>query len=76
MERELLQANEFKAILQGSGTFPNDYTRNLQKELKLLSITGGVLNGEQLLAFLATDFETIHDILQWFKNHEWAFSAT
>ena len=43
MERELLQTNEFKNILSGGDHFPNDFTRNMQKELKLLAVTGGVL---------------------------------
>ena len=50
VRRELEQTSEFKYILQGADHFPNDFTRNLQKELKLLSISGSVLSGEQLLA--------------------------
>src|SRR6202012_4991377 len=46
----LAQTNEFKTILLGSDHFPNDFTRNLQKELRLMAIPGGVLNGEQLYA--------------------------
>src|ERR1700761_8931332 len=67
MERELLQTSEFKTILHGSDSFPNDFTRNLQKELKLLSVTGGVLNGEQLLACLQLALN-MRDILLWFKK--------
>lgn len=68
MERELQQTNEYKSILQSNDAFPNDFTRNLQKELKLLCIAGGVLNGQQLMAFhhLAVN---IRDIFQWFKKH-------
>ena len=70
MERELTQASEFKNILQAGDHFPNDFTRNMQKELKLLSISGGVLTGEQLLAFhqLALNmkdlllFDPIHEV--------------
>jgi DNA mismatch repair protein MutS2 len=68
MERELLQTSEFKAVLSGSEHFPNDFTRNLQKELKLLSITGGVLSGEQLVSLQQLALN-IKDILQWFKKH-------
>ena len=68
MERELLQTNEFKSILNGSDHFPNDFTRNLQKELKLLSITGGVLTGEQLLAIQQLALNT-KDLFQWFKKN-------
>jgi len=72
MERELLQANEFKNILLGSDSFPNDFTRNLDKELKLLSVAGGVLNGEQLLAFQHLALN-IRDILLWFKKNNELF---
>jgi len=68
MERELLQANEFKTILNGSDSFPNDFTRNLRKELMLLSITGSVLSGEQLLAFRQLALN-VRSILEWFKKH-------
>ncbi len=72
MERQLLQANEFKWILNGGEHFPNDFTRNMQKELKLLSITGGVLNGEQLIAFNQLALN-MRDILMWFKKHNELF---
>jgi DNA mismatch repair protein MutS2 len=74
MERELLQANEFKSILSGADHFPNDFTRNMHKELKLLSITGGVLTGEQLVAFQQLAFNT-RDILLWLKKHNELFPA-
>ncbi|MCD6012452.1 MAG: mismatch repair protein MutS [Flavipsychrobacter sp.] len=73
MERELHQTNEFKSILAtGSDQFPNDFTRNLQKELRLLSVSGGVLSGEQILAFLQLTLN-IRDILLWFKKHNELF---
>ena len=72
MEREMGQTNEYKFILQGGEHFPNDFTRSLEKELKLLSVHGGVLLGEQLLAFANLAFNT-RDILQWFKKHNELF---
>ncbi len=73
MERELRQTSEFKDILKaGTDQFPNDFTRNLHKELKLLSVAGGVLSGEQMLAFLQLAFN-IRDILLWFKRHDELF---
>ncbi len=72
MQRELLQTNEFKIILMGSDYFPNDFTRNMQKELKLLTIPGGVLLGEQFLAFQQLALNT-KDILQWFKKNNELF---
>lgn len=73
MQRDLEQANEFRNILRtGSDQFPNDFTRNLQKELKLLAVWGSVLSGEQLLAFLHLSYN-IRDILLWFKRHDELF---
>jgi len=68
MERDLLQTSEFKNIIIGNDHFPNDFTRNLTKELKLLSIPGGVLSGEQLLECNKLAIN-IRDILLWFKKH-------
>ncbi len=68
MERDLNQANEFKAILSSADHFPNDFTRNMQRELKLLSISGGVLKGDELLSFSYLALNT-KDILQWFKKN-------
>lgn len=68
VEKELMQANEFKMILQGGDYFPNDFTQNLHKELRLLTIPGGVLMGEQLLALQRLTLN-IRDILNWFKKH-------
>lgn len=73
VERELMQTSEFKMILQGGDYFPNDFTQNLHKELKLLTIPGGVLMSEQLLSLqrLSTN---IRDILNWFKKHNDLFT--
>lgn len=69
VEKELQQAHEYKMLLSGGDYFPNDFTTNVQKELKLLSIPRSVLSGEQLLAFkkLAVN---MRDILIWFNKHE------
>ncbi len=66
--KELTQTSEFKMILTGGDHFPNDYTQNLQKELKLLIVPGGVLMGEQLLYMHRLAVNT-RDILNWFKKH-------
>lgn len=67
VQRELEQTAEFKQALKGSDYFPNDFTRNVQKELKLLAIEGAVLSGEQLLAFQNLSLN-VRDILNWFKR--------
>jgi DNA mismatch repair protein MutS2 len=72
--RDLMQANEYKMILQSGDHFPNDFTKNLHKELRLLSIPGGVLIGEQLVAVQQLAF-TIRDILLWFKKNDELFPS-
>lgn len=68
VEKALLQTKEFKATLQGSDHFPNDFTRNMLRELKLLSVSNAVLSGDQLVAFQQLALN-IRDILLWFKRH-------
>lgn len=68
VERALLQTEEFRMTLGGGDYFPNDFTQNVQKELKLLAISGAVLTGEQLLAMQHLALNT-RDILNWFARH-------
>jgi DNA mismatch repair protein MutS2 len=68
IERSLKQTEEFRQVLVSSDHFPNDFTRNLQKELKLLSVPGSVLAGEQILAMQNLALNT-RDMLLWFKRH-------
>ena len=49
IELELRQSHEYKLMLQNSLYFPNDFALNLNKELKLLSISGAMLSGEEFL---------------------------
>ncbi len=72
MERELNQTNEFKTILLSNDFFPNDFTINLYKELKLLAVTGSMLNGEQLLHVSQLALN-MRDILLWFKKNNELF---
>ncbi|MCH5686463.1 hypothetical protein LWM68_20700 [Niabella sp. W65] len=46
VDAELRQSHEFKQLLINGIYFPNDYILNLAKELKLLSISGAVLQGK------------------------------
>lgn len=70
--RDLRQALEYKNILTSGDHFPNDFTRNIYKELKLLSIPGGILSGEQLLSVQQLAL-TLRDILLWFKKNTGIF---
>ncbi len=67
IQTELKQTSEFKLLLQSGQYFPNDFTVNLQKDLKLLSIPGAVLAGDQFLLLhkLATNTS---NIFRWFDN--------
>jgi len=65
IELELQQSNEFKLILDSGGHFPNDFTTNISRDLKLLGIPGASLSGEQfiLIRRLTTSIE---NIFRWF----------
>ena len=65
IELELQQAHEFKSILQQSQYFPDDYVLNLSKDIKLLSIPGAVLTGDQFIQ-LRKLTECIITIFKWF----------
>ena len=62
---ELRQTHEFRQLLQSTIYFPNDYTLNLAKELRLLSIPGAMLSGEEVLQFRKLT-ENIQKIFRWF----------
>ena len=74
VRKELQQTREYLSVLRSNDYFPNDFTRNLDKELKLLAISGAVLNAEQLqaLQLLATN---TRDILLWFKKNQDLFPS-
>jgi DNA mismatch repair protein MutS2 len=65
IEVELQQSYEFKLLLLQAQYFPNDFTVNIAKELKLLSISGATLVGEQIMLVrkLAVNAE---NIFRWF----------
>jgi DNA mismatch repair protein MutS2 len=64
---ELQQSNEFKLLLQGNQHFPNEFTFNIGKELKLIGIPGAVLSGEQFL-LIRRLAENTNNIFRWFDN--------
>ncbi len=68
IERALKQTAEFKNTLSGNDGFPNDFTANIKKELKLLSVLGAVLTGEQLLLMKHLALN-MRDVLNWFKRY-------
>lgn len=62
---ELRQSHEFKQLLVNAIYFPLDHILNLSKELKLLSIPGAVLSGEQVME-LRRLADTMKNIFRWF----------
>jgi len=67
VETELRQTHEYRQLISNSIYFPNDYILNLSKELKLLSIEGAVLTGEQFIQ-LRKLAESMGKISRWFDN--------
>ncbi len=66
IEPQLQQTNEYKILLQSNLSFPAaDF--NLSKELKLLSIAGAVLKGDDFLQIKKLA-ENIKQIFRWFDN--------
>ena len=49
IELELRQSHEYKLVEMHSMYFPNDFTLNIQRDIKLLSIPGSMLTGEQFI---------------------------
>lgn len=67
IEIELQQTNEYKLLQQSGQYFPNDFPHNISKELKLLSIPGAVLSGDQFL-HVKKLAENTGNIFRWFDN--------
>jgi len=65
IDRDLKQSFEYKQLVQNAIYFPNDFVLNLLKDLKLLSIPGAVMNGEQLVAFRKLAI-SIEKLFRWF----------
>ena len=65
IETELQQSFEYKLLLQGGQHFPNDFTHNLSKEIKLITIPGAMLTGEQFL-LIRRMLENISSLFRWF----------
>ena len=65
IQLDLQQTHEYKLLLQQGQYFPNDYTLNLSREIRLLSIPGAVLNGEQFL-HIRKLVESIQSFFNWF----------
>ncbi|MBO9562912.1 MAG: DNA mismatch repair protein MutS [Niastella sp.] len=67
IDLELQQTHEYKLLVQNGQYFPNDYTLNIAKELKLIGIPGAVLSEEQLM-LVRKLAESLQSIFRWFDT--------
>jgi DNA mismatch repair protein MutS2 len=67
IEQELKQTHEYKLLLEQSQYFPNDFILNISRDIKLLSIPGAMLTGEQWLPIRRLS-ENISNIFRWFDT--------
>ena len=67
IQTETQQTHEFKLLLSNAQYFPGDFVANISKDLKLLSIPGAVLVGDQfvLIKKLTTNTQSI---FRWFDS--------
>ena len=66
IELELRQTYEMKLLRMQGTSFPNDFFEDISKELKLITIPGAILSGEQwlLIRHLCINTESIY---RWFN---------
>src|SRR6185503_12742390 len=69
IETELRQSFEYKQLLQNSIYFPNDPVFNLSKELKMLSIPGAVLSGDEFVGIRKLA-ELMKSVFRWFDEEK------
>jgi DNA mismatch repair protein MutS2 len=67
IQLELRQTYEYKLILEQNQYFPNDFTYNIGRDLKLLSIQGSLLTGEQWMPIRRLS-ENTSNIFRWFDT--------
>ena len=67
IDRDLGQSYEFQLILLQAQYFPNEFVLNINKDIKLLSILGALLVGEQWMQIRKLT-ESIGSIFRWFNN--------
>ncbi len=65
IEEALRQTEEFKGLLMAGLYFPNEFTQNIGRELKLASIPGAALSGDQFL-LIRKLAENTSNIFRWF----------
>ncbi|MEP6466795.1 MAG: MutS2/Smr-associated SH3 domain-containing protein [Parafilimonas sp.] len=72
---QLQQAFEYKLILEQKQVLPNDFSENISRSLKLLSIEGGVLQVEEFMHIRKLSINT-EKLFRWFDaERRLAYSA-
>jgi DNA mismatch repair protein MutS2 len=69
IDKALRQTMEYKTMLQSGQYFPNDFATNMAKDLKLLSIQGAMLGGEQFLEIKKLCQNT-ENLFRWFDKEK------
>jgi DNA mismatch repair protein MutS2 len=69
IELELQQSHEYKLLYQQSLYFPNDFSLNIQKDIKLLGIPGALLVSEQWM-HIKKLAENLSNIFRWFDTEK------
>ena len=69
IELELRQTHEYKLLYQQSLYFPNDFSLNIQKDIKLLGIPGALLVSEQWM-HIKKLAENLSNIFRWFDTEK------
>jgi DNA mismatch repair protein MutS2 len=67
IETALQQTHEYKILMQSGLNFPNDFSLNIIRDLKLLGIPGASLSGEQFLLIRRLADNT-NNIYRWFST--------
>ena len=67
IERDLRQSLDYKLILDNGLHFPNDYVKNIDRELKLLNIPGATLSGDEF-SEIRKLAESASAIFRWFDE--------
>ncbi len=67
IQKELSQTNEYKILLDSGLYFPNDFTVNISRELKLLSLSGATLTCKQFLLIRKLCINT-EGVFRWFDD--------
>ncbi len=69
IQHELQQSAEFKMLLEQAQYFPNEDSLNSSHEIKLLSLPGAVLSGEEFL-LIRRLADNLRNIFHWFVNEK------